>query len=152
MHMMIAAVGRSRSGPERSLFDQYAVRIRPSLLVKEVEGKRSLPCPDRVKHEGERLLSCVPPRTLVVALDERGDTLSSHDFAALLQTWQRESVASCAFLIGGADGHSDAVRQRADILLALGPMTWPHMLVRSMLAEQIYRAQCIAAQHPYHRG
>ena len=152
MRIIIAAVGRSRPGPERSLFDQYVARIRSPLLLREVEAKPSLPCQERVKQEGERLLSCVPPHALLVALDERGETLSSQNFAALFHGEGGRSASSCAFLIGGADGHSDMVREKADVLLALGFMTWPHMLVRSMLVEQIYRAQCIATGHPYHRA
>jgi 23S rRNA (pseudouridine1915-N3)-methyltransferase len=87
-----------------------------------------------------------------VALDERGKALPSEAFAAKIGDWRDRGAGDLAFLIGGADGHGDAVRARADFLLAFGPMTWPHMLVRGMLAEQLYRAQQILAGHPYHRS
>ena len=89
MRIIIAAVGRSRPGPERRLYDQYAARIRLPLLLKEVEVRRSLPCQERVKQEGKHLLSCVPPHALLVALDERGQTLNSQNFAALFQGWKK---------------------------------------------------------------
>ena len=105
---------------------------------------------ERKIREGELLLAAVPERALVVALDERGKHVSSADFAKLIGKWG-SSGSTIAFLIGGADGHGDAVRARADHLLALGTMTWPHLLVRAMLCEQLYRAQQILAGHPYHR-
>ncbi len=105
---------------------------------------------ERKIREGELLLAALPDRALVVALDERGKNVSSADFAKLIAKWQ-SSGSTIAFLIGGADGHGDPVRARADNLLALGTMTWPHLLVRAMLCEQLYRAQQILAGHPYHR-
>lgn len=91
-----------------------------------------------------------PTRT--VLLDERGKAMSSEAFAALLGKWRDEGVRETRFLIGAADGHSDAERASADLLLAFGPATWPHMLARAMLMEQLYRATTILAGHPYHRA
>jgi 23S rRNA (pseudouridine1915-N3)-methyltransferase len=88
----------------------------------------------------------------VVALDERGAALSSAAFAERLGTWRDGGIPDLAFLIGGADGLADTVRQRAGLVLSLGLMTWPHLLARGLLLEQIYRAQQILAGHPYHRG
>jgi 23S rRNA (pseudouridine1915-N3)-methyltransferase len=93
----------------------------------------------------------VPPGARLVALDERGRSLPSEAFAKLMGGWRDQGVGLAAFVIGGADGLDRAVTERADLLLALGPMTWPHQLVRVMLAEQIYRADSILAGHPYHR-
>jgi 23S rRNA (pseudouridine1915-N3)-methyltransferase len=89
---------------------------------------------------------------VVVALDERGKALASEAFARRIAGWRDGGAQDLAFLIGGADGHAPAVRERADFLLSLGPMTWPHLMVRAMLAEQLYRAQQILAGHPYHRA
>lgn len=91
-----------------------------------------------------------PCRT--VLLDERGKAMASEDFAALLGRWRDEGVRETRFMIGAADGHSDAERAGADLLLAFGPATWPHMIARAMLMEQLYRAATILAGHPYHRA
>ncbi len=88
----------------------------------------------------------------LVLLDERGTALSSEDFAALLARWRDAGVREARFMIGAADGHSDAERAGADLLLAFGPATWPHLLARAMLLEQLYRATTILAGHPYHRA
>jgi 23S rRNA (pseudouridine1915-N3)-methyltransferase len=85
-------------------------------------------------------------------LDERGEAYASARFAALLQDWQHQGTAELHFFIGGADGHSAALRGSGDALLSFGPATWPHMLVRVLLLEQLYRAQSILLRHPYHRG
>jgi 23S rRNA (pseudouridine1915-N3)-methyltransferase len=152
MQITVAAVGRARPGPERALFDHYRQRLSWSLTLKEVEEKRPLTVIERMGREAEMLLAAVPAGAVVVALDERGGPISSEDFAARLGTWRDQGRARVAFLIGGADGHTDAVRNRSDLLLSFGRMTWPHMLVRGLLAEQLYRAECILANHPYHRG
>jgi 23S rRNA (pseudouridine1915-N3)-methyltransferase len=87
-----------------------------------------------------------------VLLDERGKQLSSEEFAALLGRWRDDGVREARFLIGAADGHGAAARTQADLLLGFGPMTWPHLMVRAMLAEQLWRATSILAGHPYHRS
>jgi 23S rRNA (pseudouridine1915-N3)-methyltransferase len=150
LRLLILAVGRIKSGPHLDLQRFYAERLTTPLEIKEVEERRKLPAPTRQASEGELLLAALPERTVVVALDERGKGLSSTDFARQIAKWQ-QAAPTIAFLIGGADGHSAAVRARADYLLALGPMTWPHLMIRAMLCEQLYRAQQILAAHPYHR-
>ena len=150
MRLLIVAVGRIKSGPHLDLQRFYAERLTCPLEVKEVEEHRKLPAPARQVSEGELLLAALPARAFVVALDERGKDLSSPDFARQMAKWQ-QVAPTVAFLIGGADGHGEAVRARADYLLALGAMTWPHLMVRAMLCEQLYRAQQILASHPYHR-
>lgn len=152
MRLLLVAVGRAKAGPERALYEQYARRLTWPFALREVEEKRPLPAEDLKAREAELLLAAVPKGAVVVALDERGRTLSSPAFAEQLRTWRDSGRAEAAFLIGGADGHGEAVRRRADLLLSLGAMTWPHMLVRGMLAEQLYRAQAILAGHPYHRA
>ncbi|MDR3516955.1 MAG: 23S rRNA (pseudouridine(1915)-N(3))-methyltransferase RlmH [Azospirillaceae bacterium] len=152
MKLWLAAIGRSRAGPARALFDEYAGRLIWPLTVRELESKKRLDPDSQKRQEADLLLAAIPPGATVVALDERGTLLSSEGFALRLGKWRDSGVSDLAFLIGGADGHGDSVRQHADLLLALGPMTWPHLLVRGMLAEQLYRAQQILAGHPYHRA
>ena len=154
MRILIAAVGRGRAGPEQALFDAYRRRLSWPVALKEVEERRKLPAAQLTQREGELLLAALPkaPGLFVVALDPRGKALSSEDLARRLADWRDRGIAELAFLIGGADGHADAVRRRADFMLSFGPMTWPHLLARAMLAEQLYRAQQILAGHPYHRG
>jgi 23S rRNA (pseudouridine1915-N3)-methyltransferase len=151
MRLWLAAVGRAKPGPEQDLFRAYAARLNPPLQLREVEEKRPLPVPERKAREAELLLAAIPPGALVVALDERGRALPSVAFAEQLGRWRDQGTGDVALLIGGADGHGEAVRSRAALVLALGPMTWPHMLVRALVAEQLWRAQAILAGHPYHR-
>lgn len=152
MRLWLAAVGRVKPGPELDLFNQYSKRLAAPVVVREVEEKRPLPTAERMSREAELLLGALPPQAVVVALDERGKAMGSVDFATRLSRWRDDGVADLAFVIGGADGHDEAVRQRAALLLSFGAMTWPHMLVRAMLAEQLWRAQAIASGHPYHRA
>ncbi len=150
MRILIAAVGRAGSGPHRDLYELYAARLGWPVALHEVVVKR--PGPGLAEREAERLLALVPADAVAVALDERGQALTSAAFAKRLAGWRDDNVADLAFLIGGADGLAPAVRKRAQLVLAFGPMTWPHLMVRGMLAEQLYRAQQILAGHPYHRG
>ena len=152
MKITIIAVGRARAGPERDLLDTYKKRLPWALDIVEVEEKRPITGAALQDSEGTLLLARVPAGALVVALDERGKALDSPAFADQLGRWRDDGRATVAFLIGGADGHSPVVRERADLLLALGKLTWPHMLVRPMLVEQLYRAWSILHNHPYHRA
>ena len=152
MRIDIVAVGRTRPGPERDLFETYAGRMRWPFGLREVEEKRRLAPADLKRREGELLLAAIPEGAVAVALDETGRNLSSAEIASRLGAWQDDGRPAVAFVIGGADGLSDAVRARAELILSFGRQTWPHMLVRAMLAEQIYRAQQILAGHPYHRA
>lgn len=151
MNITLAAVGRMRSGPARDLFDDYVRRLSWRLDVKEVEEKRPLP-PEKLKQrEAELLLGACPDRARMIALDERGKDLSSADLARLIGGWRDDGDDRIAFVIGGTDGLADDVRRRCDRTIAFGRATWPHMMVRVLLAEQLYRAQQILAGHPYHR-
>ncbi len=152
MRIWLAAVGRARSDPVGALFDHYAARLSWPLTVREVSLSRSL-APERLRAaEGERLLAAVPKGAVKVALDSQGVALSSEALADRLRAWRDGGASDLAFLIGGAGGLDPAVREAADLVLSLGPMTWPHILVRALLAEQLYRAQTILAGHPYHRA
>ncbi len=152
MRLWLAAVGRAKAGPHRALFDEYAARLSWPFTLREVEAKKRVEGEELKRLEAELLLAAVPPGATLVALDERGRALSSEAFAERLGGWRDAGVADLAFVIGGADGLAETIRQRAALTLAFGPMTWPHMLVRGLLAEQLYRAQQILAGHPYHRA
>lgn len=152
MKLTIACIGRAGRGPERDLYDHYAGRIRWPLALRELEEKKKLPPAQLIGREGELLLAAVPDKAVVVALDRRGKIADSEAFARHLGRWRDESVADVAFLIGGADGHTEVLLKRATLVLSFGAMTWPHLLARAMLAEQIYRAQQLLAGHPYHRA
>ena len=147
--MRLLAVGRLRTGPERELFDRYAARLRPRLDVTEVSEGTGAPAESK-RREGAALLAALPAEALAVALDLGGLALGSDGLARLVERWLGQPHPVC-FLVGGAEGLDAAVLSRATHTLSLGPMTWPHMLVRVMLAEQLYRAQSILAGHPYHR-
>jgi|SRR5690606_2777242 len=151
MRMLVAAVGRAGRRPVQAQFDDYAKRLKPPLELIEVEERRPLPGPALKAREAGLLLGAVPAGALIVALDVRGKALSSEDLARRLADWRARAPKALCFVIGGAEGLGEEVLNRADFVLSLGPMTWPHLLVRVMLAEQIYRAGTILAGHPYHR-
>jgi 23S rRNA (pseudouridine1915-N3)-methyltransferase len=146
----IFAVGRLRDGPEAELFARYNARLRPKLLVTEIAEARGAPAEVK-RREGETLLAALPTAAFVVPLDQGGKTPDSLRLAALLERWLAAGRPVC-FVIGGAEGLDASVIARADYSLSLGPLTWPHFLVRAMLAEQIFRARSIATGHPYHRA
>lgn len=123
----------------------------PPVTLVELEEKRRLPAAELKQREAQLILAAVPPGTRLVALDERGASWTSRQFADRLAGWRDGGAAAMAFAIGGADGLGQAIIDRADAVLSLGPMTWPHLLARSLLLEQLYRAQQILAGHPYHR-
>jgi len=145
------AVGRLRSGPFKELQTLYAARIEPPPAIVELEVRQRLPAALLKAREAELILKALPSGTTLIALDEDGDPWSSRDFADRLLQWRDRGVAELGFAIGGAEGHGDAILARAQARLSLGRMTWPHLLVRGMLLEQLYRAQQILAGHPYHR-
>ena len=152
MTIRLIAVGRLRNGPETALIDLYTGRLRDSVELVEIDIRDKLPVARRIELEADRLLAAVPDGAAVLVLDERGKLLDSEALAGTLKGWRESGRRDLAVLIGGADGLADRVRGKADLVLALGKLTWPHMLVRPMILEQLYRAQQIAAGHPYHRG
>ena len=152
MRIVIAAVGRLRRGPEFDLLESYRRRMRWPVTVREVEEKRPLSTAERRAREADLLRQAIPDGATVVALDETGQALTSAQFADRIAGWQSRGVRNLALLIGGADGLDAGLRADADLAVAFGTMTWPHLLARGMLMEQLYRAQQILAGHPYHKG
>ncbi len=150
MKISILAIGKAKKGAEMALFAEYCKRLPWKLNLKEIEEKKHLSGEQLKEKEGDLLLEALPKGAKLIALDERGKPISSKEFAAKISHWQQET-SHLAFIIGGADGLSERVKKRADYMLSLGAMTWPHMLVRTMLAEQLYRASTILSGHPYHR-
>ncbi len=151
MHISILAVGRQKAGPEKTLFDSYAKRITWPLDVVEVVEHRSLSSGELKQREATLLLAKIPDGACVIILDERGKELTSRDLASKIESWRDDGIRQTVFIIGGADGIDASLKSRADLTISLGRMTWPHMLVRALIAEQVYRAQCILSGHPYHR-
>ncbi len=159
MKLSIAAIGQLRQGPEKELLDHYAGRIRaigPGLGathfdVLEHDAPKTGDDTRRQAREGEWLRAIGNKADIRVVLDENGKQMGSVRLARRLESWRDQSIGSIAFLIGGADGHTPETRETASLILSLGEMTWPHMLARVMLCEQIYRALSITAGHPYHR-
>lgn len=139
MLLHVIARGKIARSPEAELVARYAKRIAWPLRLTEL--------PDVGGTMPE-----APPQSRTVLLDERGKQLSSEQFATVLGKWRDEGVREARFVIGAADGHGDAARGKADLLIAFGAMTWPHLMARAMLAEQLYRATSILAGHPYHRS
>lgn len=139
MLLHVVARGKIARSPEGELVDRYAKRISWPLRLTELPetgGKAPEPA--------------IPMR--LVLLDERGRDLPSQGLAALLGRWRDDGVREARFVLGAADGHSEAERREADLLLAFGQATWPHLLARAMVLEQLYRATTILAGHPYHRA
>jgi 23S rRNA (pseudouridine1915-N3)-methyltransferase len=159
MRIVVAAVGRLKAGAERELAERYRDRAAKSgrtlgirdIEIIEVKDSRAREPERRVLEESIALASVVPDGAVTVALDGRGESLSSEFFAARMRAWNDAGRASVFFAIGGADGLGQVLRERADLTLAFGTVTWPHQLVRIMLLEQIYRAFTILSGHPYHR-
>ena len=138
MLLHIVARGKIGRSPEAELVERYVKRMAwPTRLTELPERGGNLPP--------------IPANAVTVVLDERGEALSSTALAQRLERWRDDGKREARFLIGAADGHGEAGRASADLLLSFGPATWPHLLVRAMLAEQLFRATSILANHPYHR-
>lgn len=143
MRLHILAIGRM-TGPAAEIAAEYAKRVAGGIKIRELTAPSQ-------KAEGEAILKALPTKAFVIALDERGKDLSSREFAQKIQGWQENGVQDLVFVLGGADGLTDTVKEQARFTLGLGRKTWPHKLARLMLLEQIYRAQQINNGHPYHR-
>ena len=152
MRLIIVSAGRFRDGPERALFERYRDRIRWDVELREIEAKGRQTRAETVRREAELFDSRIPAGAHAIALDEVGKTLSSRGFARHLGDLRDGGCREVVFLIGGAEGLSPRLVSDADLVLAFGTATWPHLLVRAMLMEQIFRAQQILSGHPYHRG
>lgn len=156
MRVHICAVGRLRTGPERDLIDDYlkrfdrtgrALGLGPA-QIHEVEDKKG----GGMAAEAALLDRVIPKGAMICTMDERGKLITSPDFAQTMGRWRDGGCSDLAFIIGGADGIDPELRARADFSLSFGKMVWPHMLVRVMLSEQLYRAASILSGSPYHRA
>jgi 23S rRNA (pseudouridine1915-N3)-methyltransferase len=147
---VVIAVGRGRGSEEQALFDRYAGRLRPPPRLVEIAEAPGGPAESK-RREGEAILAAIPDGAVLVALDLGGADTTTEAFVARLARW-REAGRTLAFAIGGAEGLDAAVIARAAQVLAFGRATWPHLLVRAMLAEQLFRADSLLRGHPYHRA
>jgi len=160
MRLVVIAVGRLKQGPERELAARYRERFEETgrklgfrgLEVHEIPESRARDTATRINEEAAAISAQIPEKSVLVALDERGESIDSLGLARHLARWRDQSVANTLFLIGGADGLSPDLRRKAKLRVAFGAATWPHQIVRVMLLEQIYRAATILAGHPYHRA
>jgi 23S rRNA (pseudouridine1915-N3)-methyltransferase len=151
VRIVIAAVGRLKRGPEQQIIDSYLKRLRWPVTIRETAETGPQDPHARRQRETALLLNAVPDGAVAIALDRRGEALTSEAFTARLRQWRDAGQRDFAFLIGGAEGLDESVLPRMNLVLAFGDMTWPHALARCMLVEQLYRAQQILAGHPYHR-
>ncbi len=152
MQITIAAVGKGRKSPEQQLAAGYGERLPWRLAWREVAVCEGDTAEQRRQREAAALTKAIPQEATRVALDGQGQDLASADFAKRLGAWQDEGIADVAFLIGGPDGLAGELVRGSDLALAFGRQTWPHLLVRVLLAEQLYRASAILSGHPYHRA
>ncbi len=145
MKVTILAIGKcKKSSPEAAIIDEYAKRSSWQISIKEKDNSTQ-------EDEALFLQQNIPHGAKVIVLDERGVNIKSTELAATVAKWQLDGISEICFLIGGADGHLQSTRDKADLILSFGKLTLPHMLMRAVLAEQIYRIQTIIAGHPYHR-
>jgi 23S rRNA (pseudouridine1915-N3)-methyltransferase len=160
MRIALAAIGRMKAGPERELVARYLDRAvaggRALSLtgfdIAEFSESRASAAPTRKLEEARLLGSAIPAGSIVIALDERGKSIGSEALAIQMGRWRDDGRSGVSFIIGGADGLDPAFVASADLVLSFSPLTWPHQLVRIMLAEQLYRTTTILSGHPYHRG
>ena len=160
MRLHIAAIGKLKTGPEKMLANDYAGRIEvfgrkvgvTALKISEFSESQNPNVKTRMEDEAKTLWSTVPTNAITFVLDERGKSHSSEEFAQLIRKHADQGTNDLCFLIGGHDGHDASTRAKANHLIALGAMTWPHRLARIMLLEQIYRSLTIIVNHPYHRA
>jgi 23S rRNA (pseudouridine1915-N3)-methyltransferase len=160
MRLVVISIGRLKRGPERELSDRFRERFDDigrklgfrGLEIREIAESRAGDAAARMKEEAAAILAAIPTKSVIVALDERGDNIDSAAFARHLGRWRDQQVGNTIFVIGGADGLSPELRRKAKLMMAFGSATWPHQMVRIMLLEQIYRAATILSGHPYHRA
>ena len=145
MKIIIIAIGKCKKNfPEAALIAEYVKRSSWNIVIKEKDNASQ-------EDEAKFLQESIPQGAKVIVLDERGENLKSVELARKIENWMIDGTSEICFLIGGADGHLQSTRNRADLLLSFGKLTLPHMLMRAVLCEQIYRIQTIIDGHPYHR-
>ncbi len=146
MNITLAVIGKLKDPALKALYEEYNKRLEWKIFLHEFNGKAS------PTQEGDLLINAVPVPSYLIILDEQGKNLKSAEFAELLSDIQVHHQGKVTFVIGGAEGLSPAVKAKANLSLSFGRMTWPHLMVRILLMEQLYRAQQILKGHPYHRG
>ena len=145
MKITILAIGKcKKNSPEAAIIAEYIKRSGWDIIIKEKDNSTQ-------EDEAKFLQSSIPHGSKVIVLDERGENLKSTELAHKIENWLNNGTSEICFLIGGADGHLQSTRELADLLLSFGKLTLPHMLMRAVLCEQIYRIQTIINGHPYHR-
>ena len=145
MKINIIAIGKcKKNSPEHEIIEEYIKRSSWQINIKEKDNSNQ-------KDEAAFLTTSISDNAKIIVLDERGQNLKSTELAKIIENWQINGTSEICFLIGGADGHLQSTRDKADLILSFGKLTLPHMLMRAVLAEQIYRIQTIISGHPYHR-
>lgn len=145
MKITLGVIGKCKSNsPEAEIIKRYQERLKWNLSIKEKDNSNQ-------EEEAKFLQSCINNGAKVIVLDERGKNITSPEFAEIIENWMNNGTSEICFLIGGADGHLEQTRQKADLILSFGKLTLPHILMRAVLCEQIYRAETIIDHHPYHR-
>jgi len=145
MKITLGVIGKCKKGsPEDEIIRRYQERMKWDLQIKERDNSTQA-------EEAKFLQSCINPNAKTVVLDERGKNITSPELADIITNWMNEGSSEICFLIGGADGHLEATRKKADLVLSFGKLTLPHILMRAVLTEQIYRVETIISGHPYHR-
>ena len=146
MKKAVIAIGSLKNRPEKALLEAFYKRLTPAPLMHEIVPKAQTTS----AQEGDLIINLLKPDDHVIILDEKGEVLTTHGFKTYLNQLEGYN-RRCVFVIGGADGLHDKVKQRSNFSIAFGAMTWPHLLVRVLLIEQLYRCQQIESGHPYHR-
>ncbi len=160
MRVFILAVGKLKSGPEYELVERYLARSRAGgralglqdFHIRQISVSRASKVATRKSEEAAAIISALPADNKLVVLDETGKMRTSNQFAQMVARWCKEAERNLCFVIGGPDGLDPKISSRADLVLSFSPLTWPHQMVRIMLAEQLYRTTTILAGHPYHRS
>jgi len=148
MKYIISAIGKTKTQQEDLITLKYLKRIK-NIEIKQYEIKPNNK-QKKIEEEGLKLISSTPSNGRLVLLDEQGENLTSPELAKMVLDWRNDNIAYINFAIGGAFGNGDQIKRRADKIIALGKLTWPHQMVKMMIAEQIYRIETIIQGHPYH--
>ena len=149
MKYIISAIGKTKNQHEDLITDKYLKRIK-NIKIKQYEIKL-INEQKKIEEEGLRLINSTPKNGKLVLLDEQGENLTSPELAKIILSWRDNNIAYINFAIGGAFGNGDQIKKRADKIIAFGKLTWPHQMVKMMIAEQVYRIQTIIEGHPYHK-
>ena len=145
MKITLGVIGKCKpKSPEAEIISRYQERLKWELKIKEKDNSTQ-------QTEAKFLSSCISPNSKVIVMDERGKNMTSPELAKLVENWMQQGCSEICFLIGGAEGHLEETRQQADLILSFGKLTLPHILMRAVLVEQIYRIETIINNHPYHK-